>query len=130
MAVRVSKDHGIISQDLVAKTVVARLFADAKEDITDDMTVIDLPEGYTLDTESYVITAAGDIGILDSTGTWNWVGDEEEGTRTLSLAKPAVTLERQSVEPISEPLEAERREEPAEEIEEEQTEEPAEDDMR
>lgn len=80
MAVRVSKDHGIISQDLVAKTVVARLFADAKEDVTDGMTVIDMPTGYTLDAESYVITAAGDIGILDSNETWHWVGEEDNGT--------------------------------------------------
>ena len=78
MAVRVSKDHGIISQDLGAKTVVARLFADAKEDVTNEMTVIDMPEGYTLDAESYVITAAGDIGILDTTGTWSWVGEESQ----------------------------------------------------
>ena len=115
MAVRVSKDHGIISQDLVAKTVVARLFADAKEDVTDGMTVIDMPTGYTLDAESYVITAAGDIGILDSNETWNWVGDEEEGTRSVAtLAKSAPVAERQQIE---EPTEEVKREEP-EEIEE------------
>ena len=115
MAVRVSKDHGIISQDLVAKTVVARLFADAKEDVTDGMTVIDMPTGYTLDAESYVITAAGDIGILDSNETWNWVGEEEEGTRSVAtLAKSAPVAERQQIE---EPTEEVKREEP-EEIEE------------
>lgn len=73
MGVRVSKDHGIISQDLVAKTVVARLFADAKEDVTDGMTIIDMPDGYTLDTESTVFTASGDYAVRKSDGTWNWI---------------------------------------------------------
>lgn len=80
MAVRVSKDHGIISQDLVAKTVVARLFADAKEDVTDGMTVIDMPTGYTLDAESYVITADGNIAMLDTEGEWHWVGEDTPAT--------------------------------------------------
>lgn len=73
MAVRVSKDHGIISQDLVAKTVVARLFADAKEDVTDDMTIIDMPDGYTLDAESTIFSADGNYAVLNTNGTWNWI---------------------------------------------------------
>lgn len=124
MAVRISKDHGIISQDLVAKTVVARLFADAKEDVTDGMTVIDMPSGYTLDAESYVITAAGDIGILDSEGTWHWVGEDEEGTRSVaSLTKSAPVAERQQIEDPTEELKLEEPEEIEEPIEDE-------DDMR
>ena len=77
MAVRVSKDHGIISQDLGAKTVVARLFADSKEDVTDGMTVIDLPVGYSLDAESTVRTANYEVATLDSEGVWHWAGEEE-----------------------------------------------------
>ena len=109
------------------KNVVAELRADSKEDITDDMRVIGMPSSYNLQFGSYVCTKAGDIGILGSDGTWSWVGEEEEGTRTLSLAKPAVVS--QNVVPISEPSEEERSEEP-EEINDDQTEEPADDDMR
>ena len=129
MSVRVSKDHGIISQDLVAKTVVARLFADAKEDVTDGMTVIDMPVGYTLDTESFVIVANGDIAQLKSDGTWSWVGEEEESTRSVvSLTKSAPSEQKEEEQP-----EEERREEVSDEkpVEEEPVvEEPAEREMR
>ena len=76
MSVRVSKDHGIISQDLVAKTIVARLFADERDDVAPDMTIADMPEGYTLDAESVVIVANGDIAQLKSDGDWEWVGED------------------------------------------------------
>ena len=118
MSVRVSKDHGILAMDMKNKTVVAKLFADTKEDVTTDIITGELegkPVGYTLDFESYAITSAGDIGILDSNETWNWVGEEEEGTRSVAtLAKSAPVAERQQIE---EPTEELKREEP-EEIEE------------
>ena len=53
------------------------LFADSKEDITDEMVVIGLPEGVEPAFGSSVITADGDIGFLKSDGTWNWIGGEE-----------------------------------------------------
>ncbi len=128
MAVRVSKDHGIISQDFGEKTVVAKLFADSKEDVTTDIidgTLENKPEGYTLDAESYAITADGDIAMLDSTGEWHWVGEEEDApVGTLSLDKPSLNV----VKPIFEAEEVEPSVEESEPLaEDEQTDE---DDMR
>lgn len=59
------------------KNVVAEFRADAKTDITDEMRVIGMPSSYNLQFGSYVCTAAGEVGILQSDGTWSWVGEDE-----------------------------------------------------
>ena len=82
MAVRVSKDHGIISMDLAQKTAVVKLFADEKEDVTDDIVsgegVDGMPEGYTMDAESYVVVADGNIAQLKTDGSWKFVGEKQQ----------------------------------------------------
>lgn len=62
--------------NLTPKTV-CMLFADTKEEVTGDLTIIGLPEGTKPDTGSALITASGDVAFLDSTGTWNFVGETE-----------------------------------------------------
>ena len=52
------------------------LFADTKEEITEGMTIVGLPEGVEPAFGSSVITASGDIAFLKSDGTWNWIGGE------------------------------------------------------
>ena len=101
--VRVSMDKGIIGLDARTMKATVKLFADAKEDITDDMEIEGMPSGYTLDAESWVITAEGDIGILKSTGEWNWIDDNEaSATRSLNLAKAQAEAKKES-EPVDEP---------------------------
>lgn len=51
------------------------LFADQKTDVSNDMTVEGLPDGFTIPWGSKVITADGEVGYLKSSGTWNWVGE-------------------------------------------------------
>lgn len=71
------------------KNVVAHLFASTKEDISDEMQVQGLPGNYELVAGSYVITAAGDIGLLDFDDTWHWVGEEDStSAATLSMSRP------------------------------------------
>ena len=95
--VKVSSDHGILAMDARTMKAVVKLFADAKEDITDDMTIEGMPEGYSLDAESWVITAEGDIGILNSAGEWNWIDDNEaSATRSLNLAKAKAEAKKES----------------------------------
>jgi hypothetical protein len=52
-------------------------FADSKSDVTSGMEVIGLPEGTEIAWGSSILTADGDVGLLDSEGTWHWVGEEE-----------------------------------------------------
>lgn len=61
------------------KTIIAYLIADAKTDWQEDpLEIVDIPVGYELAMGSYCVTAAGDLGILDSDGVWNWLGDTPE----------------------------------------------------
>lgn len=59
------------------RTWLGLLYADSKEDISGEFEVEGLPTDYEIEWGSEVITAAGDIGQLNSEGTWVWVGDEE-----------------------------------------------------
>lgn len=70
--VRVTKAE---SFDHAKKKLTASLFADQKSDITSDMKVEGLPDGYELDFGSDVFTADGEIAYLKSDGTWNWIGE-------------------------------------------------------
>lgn len=108
--VRVSHDHGILAMDARTMKATVKLFADAKEDITNNMEIEGMPDGYSLDAESWVITSEGDIGILNSTGEWKWIDDNEaSATRSLNLAKAQAEAkkEKQEEELAEEPIEDE-----------------------
>lgn len=66
-----------VDYDQVHKLVRCKLFADAKTDWEEESIVIeDMPVGYDLWAGSMCATASGDLGILDSEGVWNWLGDD------------------------------------------------------
>lgn len=60
--------------DEVTKKVTAGLFADTKAEMStvEPDGIIGFPKGYELDFGSSVTTAALDIGMMQSDGTWNW----------------------------------------------------------
>ena len=82
MAVILHRYHG--ADYTTNKLIIADdLYSDTKQeledaDLSDPEDIIGLPEGYSLTTDSKAHTADGDISILDSEGTWHWVGEEEE----------------------------------------------------
>lgn len=47
-------------------------FADAKEDVTADMKIKNLPSDWELQPGSFVKTAKGEKANLKSDGTWEW----------------------------------------------------------
>ena len=51
------------------------LFADTKEEVSDDMEIDGIPKGKVISYGSSLITADGDIAFLKSDGTWNFVGN-------------------------------------------------------
>lgn len=61
------------SVDQVKKEQTGGLFADSKSDVSASMEVEGLMEGYKIGWGSSVITAAGELAFLTSSGTWNWV---------------------------------------------------------
>lgn len=61
--------------NLTPKTVCT-LFADTKEEVTGTLTIVGLPDGVTPDTGSSLITSTGDVALLDSEGTWHWIGGD------------------------------------------------------
>ena len=61
--------------NLSPKTVCT-LFADTKEEVTGTLTIVGLPDYMSPDAGSILLTAAGDVALLDSEGTWNFIGDE------------------------------------------------------
>lgn len=97
-----------ITLDAIEKKAHVDLFADTKEEVTSDMTVDQIPEGYEIELGSSCITAAGDLGFMKSTGSWQWVGEGEEEpalvNSTSSLQMTPLTLKSDVVE---EPLEKE-----------------------
>lgn len=89
--------------------VEACLISDTKDEVGEGMSVSGLPSNSELILGSYVITATGSLGIIDSEGTWHWVGEDEDtpAASTLSLNRPSLTLSRpsidtQEVEPVEE----------------------------
>lgn len=70
MAVKVTK----ISLNEQTKKATADLFSDTKAEMNTVTTdeIIGFPKGYELDFGSSVTTAALDIGMMQSDGTWNW----------------------------------------------------------
>lgn len=71
MAVKVNK---IVNVDEINKKVTADLFSDTKAEMSTVTTdeIKGFPKGYELDFGSSVTSAALDIGMLQSDGTWNW----------------------------------------------------------
>ena len=57
----------------VEKTATVSLFSDTKSEVTNDMNVKGLPEGYTIAQGSSVMTSSAEIAFMKSDGTWNWV---------------------------------------------------------
>lgn len=108
-----NKFHGAdyTTDDLI---IADDLYSDTKEelesaDISDPEDITGLPEGYSLTTDSKAHTPDGDIAILDSQGTWHWVGeDNDTPVGTLSLSRPSLlntNLNTQEVEPSIEEFE-------------------------
>ena len=50
-------------------------FADTKEEVTDSTEFVGFPENGTMEAGSSIITADGEIALLKSDGTWNWIED-------------------------------------------------------
>lgn len=54
------------------KEAEVSLFADAKADVTPNMKVQGLPNGYSIAFGSSVLTASAELGFMKSNGEWNW----------------------------------------------------------
>jgi len=55
------------------RTWLGLLYADSKEDVSGDFIVDGIPEDYTIEWGSEIVTLAGDVGQLSSDGTWTFV---------------------------------------------------------
>jgi len=62
------QDVKLIESEMTAEVT---LFADTKEEITDDI-AIPLPEGYTIRAGSSAMTASKELAFRQSDGTWKW----------------------------------------------------------
>lgn len=77
------------------KSIMAELVADAAADFSEEtVEIADMPKGYDLALGSYCVTALGELGILDSTGTWNWLGSSDLDLNRLSDALKKVSAEK------------------------------------
>ena len=54
-------------------TYLISAFADTKEEVTPTAKFIGLPEGGRIEFGSKVLTAKGDLGYMQSDGTWNFL---------------------------------------------------------
>lgn len=52
---------------------ICTLFADTSSEVSSDMAIVGLPANMKPAAGSALITAAGDIALLDSEGTWNFL---------------------------------------------------------
>lgn len=52
---------------------ICTLFADTSSEVSSDMTIVGLPANMKPAAGSALITAAGEIALLDSEGTWNFL---------------------------------------------------------
>lgn len=73
--------------------VQVKAFADTKEEVTAEATFVGLPDGFVMMPESRVVTAAGEVALLKSDGTWSWVenGGGGGGT-TVAFVDDALVL--------------------------------------
>ena len=106
------------NSNLSPKTVCT-LFADTKEEVTGTLTIVGLPDYMTPDAGSILITAKGDVALLDSEDTWNFIG-EEEPAADASAAVLSDTREFKKFEELEdiekEPIDIEEVEEPIKEV--------------
>ena len=75
--IKVSADKGIVAKDDYKKKIVANLYADTTDEAntfinnyTASTKVEGLPDDYTLDTETMLMSADGDWAVMKSDGTW------------------------------------------------------------
>ena len=110
-----------------AEVALVELMADTKAEVTanGDTYVPGMPKGRKIAFGSYCLTVDGEVGIIDSEGTWHWVGDD---SNSRSIASP---LRSEKAAPVIGEESGEERRESAEPIDEipEEEEEPK-DDMR
>lgn len=66
------KIQSVANYDHANKKVTGKLFSDTKAEIQDGMKIVGLPEGYSMDFGSSVMTADAELAFLKSDGTWNW----------------------------------------------------------
>ena len=55
------------------KTALVSLFADTSSEVSGSAEIEGLPENYTIEAGSDVITASGELAFMKSDGTWNGV---------------------------------------------------------
>lgn len=72
--------------------VQVKAFADTKAEVTAEATFIGLPEDAIMMPGSSVTTAAGEIGLLKSDGTWNWIQNGGGGDTTVNMVADALVL--------------------------------------
>ena len=54
------------------KTALVSLFSDTKGEMSGSPKIDGLPDGYSIEAGSDVLTASGEIAFMKSTGQWNW----------------------------------------------------------
>ena len=64
---------GKVILNTVTKTAEASFFSDTKSEITALTVFPGIPEGYTVEAGSSVMTAEGELGFFKSDGTLNWL---------------------------------------------------------
>ena len=69
-----------------------KAFADTKEEVTSEAVFVGLPENGIMMPESRVVTAAGEVALLDSEGNWNWQSNGGGGGTTVSFNNDAMVL--------------------------------------
>ncbi len=62
-----------ISANPINREAEVSLFADKKSDVTADMEIEGMLDGYTIGMGSTVMTADADFAFMRSDGTWNWI---------------------------------------------------------
>lgn len=63
------------------------LFADTKEEVTDNATIVGLESTTIMDAGSTVLTAYGDCALRNSSGEWIWQDDEPPTAQTEELTE-------------------------------------------
>lgn len=63
----------IQNTDTDEMTVKISAFADTKAEVVPGATFVGLPDGFTLEMGSSVMTASGELAFMKSTGEWNWL---------------------------------------------------------
>jgi len=62
-----------ISTNPINREAKVSLFADKKSDVTDNMEIEGMMDGYTIGMGSTVLTADADFAFRRSDGTWHWI---------------------------------------------------------